>query len=371
MCIRDRAFTGNVPVAAGLSSSSSIVVATAEAFLALNNIDLSPQKFVDLCGEGEWYVGSRGGAADHAAMKFGEKGYIVRLSFLPFQFESMYKFPEGYKLIIANSHIKANKTTNSKDDYNSRIAAYEFGLMMLKDKYPNYIETIQHLRDINSEKLKLPPSKIYQMLLELPEKITAGEVYELISSGYHKNIKRILSSHNSPQYYHIRPIVLYGIAECYRARLCKEYLEKGRIEEFGVLMNVSHDGDRIVYYNDEGNMTKFDWSLPDIKLEKLIDDLKSESPERVMRAQIEMQSGGYACSTPEIDYMVHLAKKVPGVIGAQLSGAGLGGCIMVLVREESIDSLISILQKDYYEPRGLNPDTLVCAPVKGSLVLEC
>ena len=48
---------------AGLSSSSAVVVAMAEAAVALNGLDVTPQQFVDLCGEGEWFVGSRGGSA--------------------------------------------------------------------------------------------------------------------------------------------------------------------------------------------------------------------------------------------------------------------------------------------------------------------
>ncbi len=60
---------GNIPMAAGLSSSSSIVVATAEAVTALNCISVSNAQFIDWCGEGEWFVGTRGGAGDHAAMK--------------------------------------------------------------------------------------------------------------------------------------------------------------------------------------------------------------------------------------------------------------------------------------------------------------
>ncbi len=53
----DMVFHGTVPVAAGLSSSSAVVVATAEAIVALNDLDVRPRQFVDLCGEGEWFVG--------------------------------------------------------------------------------------------------------------------------------------------------------------------------------------------------------------------------------------------------------------------------------------------------------------------------
>ncbi|NSW90273.1 MAG: NTP transferase domain-containing protein [Firmicutes bacterium] len=362
----DMAFTGNIPIAAGLSSLSAIVVSTAEAFHVLNGLDLTPQRFVELCGEGEWYVGSRGGAADHAAMKFTERGYIVKLGFLPFSFEDIYSFPEGYKLIIANSHVKANKTTNSKDAFNSRVAAYEFGVMIFKDKFPQYKGVVEHLRDINTDKLGVPPSKIYEMLLELPERVKPEELFALISEENHGKIKRILASHNPPDYYYVRAVTMFGIAECCRARLCKEMLEAGKIEEFGKMMNISHNGDRVVYYDEEGNMHEYDWSLPDAKLKELINDLRSENPERVLRAQIERQPGGYACSIPEIDYIVDMALRVKGVMGAQISGAGLGGCVMILVEEGAVDALVAKLEREYYAPRDLDPGITVCAPVKGS-----
>ena len=58
----DLAVGSNIPVAAGMSSSSALVVATAEAAVALNGLDLAPRQFVNFCGEGEWFVGTRGGA---------------------------------------------------------------------------------------------------------------------------------------------------------------------------------------------------------------------------------------------------------------------------------------------------------------------
>lgn len=73
LCGMNMISTGNIPVAAGLSSSSAIVVAVMEALVALNCLNLTEREFIDLCGEGEWFVGSRGGSGDHAAMKCGKK----------------------------------------------------------------------------------------------------------------------------------------------------------------------------------------------------------------------------------------------------------------------------------------------------------
>ncbi len=89
------ALSGNVPIAAGLSSSSTIVVATLQAAIALNNFDLTSQQFIDLCGEGEWFVGSRGGAGDHAAIYLGQRGKIAHVGYLPFRVEKIIDAPAG------------------------------------------------------------------------------------------------------------------------------------------------------------------------------------------------------------------------------------------------------------------------------------
>lgn len=171
----DMAVSGNIPIAAGLSSSSAMVVATAEAVIALNDLDVSPSQFVDLCGEGEWFVGSRGGSADHAAMKFAGRDEVITMSFHPFEVVKKTTFPKGCKLVIANSGLKAEKSKKAKDQFNHRVACYEFGMMLLKEKYSYKME---HLRDVNPETLGVPLSTIYEMMLYLPQEITVDELYK-------------------------------------------------------------------------------------------------------------------------------------------------------------------------------------------------
>ena len=361
----DIAFSGNIPISAGLSSSSAIVVATAEAATCLNGMDVHPRKFVDMCGEGEWFVGSRGGAGDHAAMKFGQKGYIATLGFFPFGFKKAFEFPKGYKLVIANSFIKANKTTNAKDVFNQRIAAYEFGLMLLKENYPEYEDALWHLRDVNPEHLGVTQTKIYEMVKSLPETETPEGIKKRLPSRYYKRIDQVLKTHELPDYYNIRKVCMYGVAECRRAKLCGNLLEANNLKEFGRMMYISHDGDRVA--DKVGDM--YESGYPDVKIDKLIEDLNSGDQYKVKVAQIENQPGGYSCSTPEVDKLIDIARKCEGVIGAQLSGAGLGGCVMVLVEENKVDNLVKFLTNEYYGGNS-NDGITVCIPVKGSEILS-
>ena len=62
----DMLLHSDIPVAAGLSSSSALVVGSGLALLAANRIEAPFEELIELFPEGERYVGTRGGAMDHA-----------------------------------------------------------------------------------------------------------------------------------------------------------------------------------------------------------------------------------------------------------------------------------------------------------------
>ena len=66
--------------------------------------------------------------------------------------------------------------------------------------------------------------------------------------------------------------------------------------------------------------------------------------------------------------MVHVTNQTRGVAGAQLAGAGFGGCMMVLVRRDSYSKLVTDLTDEYYDPAGILPGIHLCTPVAGSCV---
>ena len=128
----DMAFSGSIPVAAGLSSSSAVVVASAEVVCALNCLNITQQRFIELCGEGEWFVGSRGGAGDHAAMKCSRRGCITHLDFKPFRVGERIDFSDEYAVIVADTCIKSRKSEGSRDIFNSKVAASDIAFMILR-----------------------------------------------------------------------------------------------------------------------------------------------------------------------------------------------------------------------------------------------
>jgi len=359
----DCVVAGNIPMGAGLSSSSAVVVAMAETATLLNGLDLTTRQFVDLCGEGEWFVGSRGGSADHAAIRSGERGRVARVGFFPFRIERTFPFPPELSLVIANSHIRAAKSEGARDTFNHRVATYNLAEMLMR-KRSRLLASMEHLRDVDPEALDVSPAEVYRAIKRLPRQISRRKAFQLL--GEHRDRLEVLfDTHRTIGAYRLRDVATYGIAECRRSDLFADLLAGGRVDEVGRMMRVSHDGDRVVEHRD-GQAVPFAPSYADGKLDRLILDAASEDPVRQARAALPAQPGRYACSTPRIDYMVDLAGAQEGVIGAQLAGAGLGGCCMILVRTDFLAKVLSALRRGYYRVHRLPFDVHVCQPVAGS-----
>ena len=60
----------------------------------------------------------------------------------------------------------------------------------------------------------------------------------------------------------------------------------------------------------------------------------------------------YDVSCEEIDILVDIAWKIPGVLGSRITGGGFGGCTVSIVKDESIDTFIETIGKTYLEKVG-------------------
>jgi N-acetylgalactosamine kinase len=347
---------GDVPIAAGLSSSSTLVVAMAEAIVRLNRINVSDQKFVELCGEGEWFVGTRGGAGDHAAMKFAKKNKVVQIGFFPLSKTDETDFPNSYSMVICNSKINAKKTAGAKEQFNQRVACYHFGKSILNLNLAKLGHGVNHLRDFSPENSGLSKKTYLLLLKKLPLSANHEELIHILGpEKYNEIVNRFGKS--SPNY-PIRDVVIYGLAECDRSKQTPQLFKNGDFQQFGKWMNISHDGDRIAFTKKQ----KQDYS--DLSMDNLFEQYQDN------HSTLAKVPGSYACSHPAIDEMVDIVLELPGVLGAQISGAGLGGCMMVFVENDHIDSLKKSLQQKYYTPKNLDPDIITSRPSAGSGVVE-
>ncbi len=132
------AFDSDLPQAAGLSSSSALVVAT---FLALSDVNRLGDRDEyrdairsddDLCAylgtveNGQTFnglvghrgVGTFGGSEDHTAILRSAAGSLVRYGFKPAVREGVVPLPAGHVFVIAASGVLAEKTGAAKDRYN-------------------------------------------------------------------------------------------------------------------------------------------------------------------------------------------------------------------------------------------------------------
>jgi N-acetylgalactosamine kinase len=359
---------GNIPRAAGLSSSSALVMITVEAVIRLNSLDIKPADFVEHWGFAEWYVGTRGGCSDHAAIIYGKPNTILHITAFPLSVEEA-SLPAGYCFVLANSGIKAKKQAGARDIFNSRVSAYIFGLMLIHKNFPQYADKLERLRDVNPEKLGVDESQIYRMLKSLPTCASRADILRFLPADEQK-VHRVFRSHAEPEDgYPIRQVCLYGIAECIRAEMAPKCLLAGNMKKFGELINISHDGDRVTKLVD-GRRVPTDKSYPDERIDALISDLESGDAERMSWAELWRQGGGYNVSLPELDMLVDIALATEGVVGAGLVGAGMGGCIVAIVEDKHARQLIQNLAEQYYQPQNLPVKAEIITPVGGLYTME-
>lgn len=132
----------DLPMAAGLSSSSALLVAFSLALLAANKIDTSLNELTRLLPDGEQLVGTRGGAMDHVAILASRAGYATLInSFDPPAVEYV-PVPAGWRFLVAHSLVNAEKSGARRVEYNARREAGSRALQTLG--FHTYREALEH-----------------------------------------------------------------------------------------------------------------------------------------------------------------------------------------------------------------------------------
>jgi galactokinase len=118
----DAAIASNLPSAAGLSSSSALLVGFTVALLRANGIEPSIPGLMRVLPEGEQFVGTRGGGMDHAAVLAGHPGCALHISFSPLRL-SPVPIPQDWRFLVAHSLTTAEKSGAVREKYNAlRVA---------------------------------------------------------------------------------------------------------------------------------------------------------------------------------------------------------------------------------------------------------
>ena len=134
----DLTFRSDLPVAAGMSSSSALMIAVFISLAKSNDLRSSEEFRREISSreelaaylgciengqsfrsfEGDAGVGTFGGSQDHVAIMSSEAGKIVQYAFSPLRREAAYALPPTHTLAIASSGVVAEKTAGAREAYN-------------------------------------------------------------------------------------------------------------------------------------------------------------------------------------------------------------------------------------------------------------
>ncbi|MEA2103826.1 MAG: galactokinase, partial [Candidatus Cloacimonadota bacterium] len=140
---------------------------------------------------------------------------------------------------------------------------------------------------------------------------------------------------------------------------------------------------RDISFDDFGRYASF---LPDT-LKKRVEHVVYEN-ERVKQAVEVLKKGNakafgelmyqshlslkklYEVSTEELDLLVEIGKDESGVLGARLTGAGFGGCVIYLGKDYCIEKLKEKILDVYSKKTGLIPQFYEVVPSRGAVSQE-
>ena len=76
---------------------------------------------------------------------------------------------------------------------------------------------------------------------------------------------------------------------------------------------------------------------------------------KLMNASHVSLRDDFEVSCKELDVFAEEAWRIPGVIGARMTGGGFGGCTVNIVKDDSIDAFVDEVGRNYTAKTGLTP----------------
>lgn len=74
----------------------------------------------------------------------------------------------------------------------------------------------------------------------------------------------------------------------------------------------------------------------------------------------------FEVSCKELDLLVELASRAPGIYGARMTGGGFGGCTVNLLRADCATEFRSRISQAYEASTGIVPDVYICEAAEGA-----
>lgn len=293
-----------VPRSAGLSSSSSLTVVVLLALAHINHWDASVSDLVSAASDAEWYVGTRGGIMDQYISLQGAKNKALFLDCRPAK-NATYT-TKAVPLPEAYQLLIVNsgvKHQNVGGGYNYRVAACRAAVGLVQKVYP----FVSQLRDLEGLKWET-----FEALL--PTSISVKALKE-----------QAIDLTDIPT---ITPDAELKV----KARCRHVYTENQRVLQAMTAMETNN--------------------MP--ALGKLLKEAHTSA------------KNDYEISCPEIEALVNILNAQQGVLGARLTGAGWGGCVVALVEQRAVKLVVQTLKTSYQEQTKLEPDVFVCEASSGA-----
>lgn len=301
---------GDLPVAAGLSSSTALVVACGLAYLDVAGIeldrDITRAELAEALAEAERFTGTQGGCMDHGILMLGGDDHACKLDFNPLRAEPA-PLLEDFAFVVCHSRVVARKSGAERHRYNAgpRLARLVRALVErhVQETFDPEIE-VPRIGDLWQGALCLTHHEAAQLFEgALPHERTPLSVAaSILELGEDEIRETMIGDLPEPEGgFPLRARARHYCTEYARVEGGRDALLIGDAETFGRLMNESH------------------------------------------RSCAE----DYDVSGPELDQLVAAALE-GGAIGSRLTGAGFGGCTVSLVPIDQIESFQSHVQNRYY-----------------------
>lgn len=317
----------SLPMAAGLSSSSAMVVSAALAFLASNHINVEPPVLAEQMATAERYVGTMGGGMDQAVEILAQAGAAVKIDFFPVRTMPV-ELPQDYSVVICNSMVVAPKTATARLNYNRRPIECRLAAQLLanhldgRNGVPKQVQRLSELLPfVPNDELLTTAARLFGRQPWSKER--AAEALGMDTAALDQAFFRMRDGQILPEFPDGLPLldrVQHVLSEGRRVEESVATLRSGNAPAFGRLMNASHASCRDLY--------------------------------------------GISC--PELEQLVGVAL-ASGAVGARLTGAGFGGCTVNLVPVKLVDEFRTTVIAKYYDEylQSRHPDLYRAACERG------
>lgn len=189
----DAAIASNLPSAAGLSSSSALLVGFTIALLRANGIEPAIEELMALLPEGEQFVGTRGGGMDHAAVLAGRSRCALHIRFSPLRLAPI-PIPSDWRFLVAHSLTAAEKSGAVREKYNGLRVAGMGALQKLR--LPSYAAALEDYRSLPTENLNETERRVFFHVCEETRRVQ-GAVEALQANDFARFGSLLKQSHGS------------------------------------------------------------------------------------------------------------------------------------------------------------------------------